>query len=306
MNLNPTFTRRSVAAPALALLAGTAAAQDWPSRPIKWILPYQPGSAPDGAARVVAEALAVQFKQPIVIDNRPGAAGNVGAQAAARAPADGYTWIYSAAPTAGNMKVYKAPGYDVLKDFTPVLLLGSAELLLAVHPDASHGSVAELMAQARQNPGKLTYASGASGTPSHPGMELLLNAARADALHVPYKGAAAIVLALMSREVDFALPVLGVALQQVKAGKLKALAVGGARRNPKLPDVPTLAEAGVLGVTLVSFGGLSVPAGTPEAIVMRINQAVHQVLERAEVRAKLEATGSALVGASTPQRSTPR
>lgn len=297
---------RGALAAALLLAASSSIAQQWPSRPIKWIMPYQAGSSPDVTVRVVAHAMSEILKQPIVVDNKPGAAGNLGAQIAANSPADGYTWVYSAVPMAGNMKMYKAPGYDVLKDFTHVSQIASADTLLVVHPDSGLDSVKTLLERARRHPGKLTYASGGVGTPAHLGAELMLRAAEVAALHVPYKGAAAAVSAVLMKEVDFSLPVFGVALPEVHSGKLRALAVLGAKRNTKLPNVPTLAEAGLPGVTLESFGGLSVPAGTPEPIVARIHDALRQALERPDVRAKLEARGSTNIGASTPAQYTER
>lgn len=297
---------RGALAAALILAAGPGLAQPWPSRPIKWIMPYQAGSSPDITVRIVAQAMAEILGQPVVVDNKPGAAGNLGAQVAAHSPPDGYTWVYSAVPMAGNMKMYKAPGYDVLKDFVHVSLIASADTLLVVHPQAGLDTVKDLLDRARRQPGSLTYASGGVGTPAHLGAELMLRAAQADAVHVPYKGAAAAVAAVAVKEVDFSLPVFGVALPEVQAGRLKALAVLGTRRNARLPDVPTLAEAGLPGISLESFGGLSVPAGTPEPVVARINEALRQALERPDVRAKLEARGSTRIGASTPAQYTQR
>ncbi|MEJ8857928.1 tripartite tricarboxylate transporter substrate binding protein [Variovorax robiniae] len=295
-------------AAALVLAAGPVlaqkAAEAWPARPIKWIVPYQAGSAPDASARVVAEAMAEILHQPVIVDNKPGAGGNVGTQMAAHAPADGYTWLFAGSPTAAAMRMYKAPGFDALKDFTHVSLINMAEAMLVVPADSSIRSAGELLASLRQNPDKLSYGSGGVGTPSHLATELMLSANDVKAVHVPYKGAASIVVATIGKEVDFSLPLLSVAAPQVQGGKLRALAVTGAKRSPKLPDVPTMAEAGLGQIVIVAFGGLSVPVGTPAPIVARINAAVRQALDRPEVRGKLEAAGASNVAASTPEQFT--
>jgi len=275
-----------------------AQAQDFPARPIKWIVPYLAGTGPDTTVRIVGEAMSDILKQPIVVENKGGAAGNLGAQLAARAAPDGYTWVYSATTMSASMRMYRKPGYDVMKDFTHVGRISQSDVLLVVNPDSGIKSTKELIERARKNPGKLSYASGGVGTPAHMGAELLLNASGARALHVPFKGASESVNAVLGKQVDFALALASVALPQIEAGKLTALAVTGPHRNPRLPKVPTLAEAGVPGVQLVSFGGLSVPAGTPAPITKKIGDALQAALAKPEVRAKLEANGSLVVPSS--------
>lgn len=276
----------------LAPLARTAYAADpYPSRPVKWLLPYLAGTAPDNTARILAEAVGPLLGQPVVIENKAGAAGNIGARLAAKSPADGYTWVYSAAPMAANMRMYKQPGYDALKDFRHIMRLTSADIVLIVHADSGITSLDELAARLRERPGQLEYASGGVGTPSHLGMELLLSALHARALHVPYKGASELVNAVLGKQVVFGTPILSVPLQQIKAGQLRALAVAGARRNAMLPDVPTLAELGVRDVELVSWGGVSVPAGTPDAVVERIRAAFMAAMQQPRVVEALQAQG---------------
>jgi tripartite-type tricarboxylate transporter receptor subunit TctC len=284
--------RALLAGAALVATAAGAQAQDFPVRPIKWIVPYLPGTGPDTTVRVVADAMSDILKQPIVVDNKGGAAGNLGAQLAARSAPDGYTWVYSATTMSASMRMYRKPGYDVMKDFTHVGRISQSDVLLVVSPDAGVASVKDLMERARRNPGKLSYGSGGVGTPAHMGAEMLLNSSGVQALHVPYKGASESVNAVLGKQVDFALALASVAMPQIQAGKLTALAVTGPRRNPRLPQVPTLAEAGVGGVQLVSFGGLSVPAGTPAAVTRKISDALQKALALPEVRAKLEANGS--------------
>jgi tripartite-type tricarboxylate transporter receptor subunit TctC len=267
------------------------ATEPYPSRPIKWLLPYLAATGPDNTARILAEAVGPLLGQPVVIENKGGAAGNIGARLAAKAPADGYTWVYSAAPMAANMRMYKQPGFDALKDFRHVMRLTSSDIVLIVHADSGIDSVQALAARLRAAPGKLEYASGGVGTPSHLGMELLLSALDASALHVPYKGASELVNAVLGKQVVFGTPILSVPYQQIKAGQLRALAVAGPRRNPMLPQVPTLAEAGVPGVELVSWGGVSVPAGTPDPVVERIRTAFRTALQQPRVVEALQAQG---------------
>lgn len=281
------------------LACAGAEAQDFPSRPIKWIVPYLAGTAPDTTVRIVADAMSEVLKQPVVVDNKGGAAGNIGAQLAARSAPDGYTWVYSASPMATSMRMYRKPGFDVAKDYIHVGRIAFSDVLLVVNADSGITTVKDLVERGRKNPGKLAYASGGVGSPAHMGTELMLNATGVQALHVPYKGASESANAVMGKQVDFALTIFSVSLPHVQGGKMNALAVTGPRRNPRLPNVPTLAEAGV-PVTLVSFGGLSVPAGTPPNIVRSIGDALDKALAMPEVRAKLEATGGT-VAPSTPE-----
>jgi tripartite-type tricarboxylate transporter receptor subunit TctC len=278
-----------------------ALGEQWPTKAIKWIVPYQAGSAPDSVTRVLAEAMSSRLGQPIVIENRPGASGNLGAQYAARSPADGYTWVYSSSVMAGNMKLYKSPGYDVLKDFTHISTFGASDSLLVVNPASGIKSVHELIERAKANPGKLNFGSSGAGTPSHLGVTMMMGSANFKAEHVPYRGAHAIVMALLGKEIDFGLPILSVALPHVQGGELLALAVAAKQRNPSLPDIPTLEEAGVREVGLESFGGLSVPAGTPAAIVSRIHEALSAALDDPAIVQRLESMGMSKVKTGTPE-----
>ena len=251
----------------------------------------------------MAEAVSEILQQPIVVDSKAGVAGNIGAQLAARAPADGYTWVYSAGLMATNMRMYKNPGFDVLKDFVHITRMGTSDVLLVVHSESKVNSVSELVAVARSDRGKLSYGSGGVGTPTHMVAELLLTSTGVEAVHVPYKGGVQAMNALLGKEIDFTLPVLSVAFPHVQSGRLRALAVAGASRNPKLAQVPTFAEAGVPGVVLTGFGGVSVPAGTPAFIVARIHGAVHEAIGRPAVRAKIEAEGG-IAAVNTPAQYT--
>lgn len=288
--------RRAVCRAALAalLLPATslrAVAAGWPERPIKWVVPYAAGTGPDITARIVGEAVGPMLGTAIVVENRAGAGGNIGAKLVARAEPDGYTWLYSGAPMAASMMLYAHPGYDVLKDFRHVGRISSSDTLLVVPGNSPVTSVKALLDKMRAAPGQLDYASGGVGTPSHLGVELMLAAAGARATHVPYKSAGESVNAVIGGQVAFAMPILSVAYPQVQAGKLRALAVCGTRRSPVLPGVPTLAEAGLAGVDLTSWGGLSLPAGTPDAIASRITDAVQRAMAQPQVVQALERNG---------------
>lgn len=276
---------------ALAHRTGRAADPAWPMRPIKWVVPYLAGTSPDTGARIVAEALSQQLGQPVVIDNRAGAGGNIGARQVAKAPADGYTLLYSGSPMAAAMRMYKNPGYDVFRDFRHVLGMSRSDILLVVHTDSGMRALDDLAARARAKPGALDYASGGVGTPSHLGVEMLASGMGLQVNHVPYKGASELVNAVLGRQVDFGAPLFSVAYPQVLAGKLLPLAIAGPQRNSKLPQVPTLAELGVPHVNLTSWGGVSVPAATPEPIVQRLRAGLEEVLRQPRVIALLEQEG---------------
>ena len=285
---------------ALALSGASVQAQDYPNRPIRWVVPYLAGTAPDNTVRIVAEAMGTVLKQAVVVDNKAGAAGNLGAQLAARAAPDGYTWVYSASPMAASMRMYKKPGFDAMKDFTHVGRIAVSDLTVVVHPEAGIKSLKDLLERASKNPGKLSFASGGVGSPAHLGAELMLNAVGAEALHVPFKGASESATAVIGRQVDFALAISSVALPHIQAGRLVPLAVTGAQRNPRQAQVPTLIEAGLPGVQISSFGGLSVPAGTSAPLVKRLSEALSKVLAMPEVRSRLEAQGG-MVAPSSPE-----
>lgn len=286
--------RGALGAAAALLCAGPAWAQgdNWPTRTIRLIVPYLAGTAPDTSARTLADAMGPILRQTIVVENKPGAAGNLGAQIAARSAPDGHTWVYAASPMAAAMRMHRKPGFDVLKDFTMVGRVSISDLLVIAPADSGLRSIADLAERARKTPQGLMYASGGIGSPAHMGTELMLQTAGIAATHVPFKGASESVNAVIGKQVDFALAITSVALTQIRAGKVVPLAITAPQRNPVLPQVPTLVEQGLAGAVVVSFGGLAVPAGTPPAIVTRINEALRQALARPEVRTALESQGS--------------
>ncbi len=272
-----------------------AQAAEYPSHTIKWIVPYLAGTGPDMVARLVAAEMAKILKEPIVIENRGGVGGNIGAQQAAKAPADGYTWVYSGSPMATNMRMYRKPGFDVETDFVHVAGMTQSDSTIVVNANSGISSIEDLYARLRAKPGQLTYASGGIGTPAHMGAELALKDIETKPLHIPYKGASESLNAVMGNQVDFAVILVSVAQTQVKSGKIKALAVLSNERNPVLPAVPTLLEKGFPDALMVSSGGISVPKETPMEIVQTIQETLFMVLQDPPVKAQLEQLGLTVV-----------
>jgi len=277
----------------LLLCILTAQAQDYPSRPIRLILPQQPGSATDVLARLVAVKLGDTLGQPLVIENRIGAGGLLGADAAAKAPPDGYTllvgataWITVAPHT------YKTMPYDPLADFLPVSLFAVSQNLLAVNPSLPATSVKELVALMKAKPGELNMASAGIASSSHLAGLLFTSLADVRAVHVPYKGAGASVLAVLSGEAHWTFTPMQGPLPNVRAGKLRALAVGGATRSPALPDVPTVAESGIPEYFSGTWYGLMAPKGTPAAVLERLHAATVKTMAAPEMREQIANQGA--------------
>jgi tripartite-type tricarboxylate transporter receptor subunit TctC len=292
--------RRSfIAATALVLVCLTVAAQTYPSRPIKFIVPYPPGGGTDVVARILAEPLTAELGQTIVIDNRGGAAGNVGTEIAARAPADGYNILFTLSSHTINPKLYDKLPFDVERDFVPISMAALIPQILVVHPSVPANNVQELIALAKASPGKLNYASVGTGSPGHIAGELFKLKTGVDIVHVPYKGGGPAVTDTIGGQVQMLFVSMPAAWQQVKAGKLKAIAVTSAKRSQTAPDVPTIAESGVPDFVVDSWYGALAPAKTPAAIVARLNAALVKVLEMPAVREKLFLQG-AEAAPSTP------
>jgi tripartite-type tricarboxylate transporter receptor subunit TctC len=289
--MSPSIKRRSVIA--CTVLWPLLASGAWPTRPLRIIVPGGPGGVIDIRARWIAERIAAPLGQAVVVDNRPGAGGNVGTEAGARSEPDGHTLtlIHQGTMTV-NPHLYARPGYDALADFTPVARLGRGPLLLAVHPALPFTSPAELVEHARASPGRLNFGSPGIGTPPHLAVELFKRAAQIDVVHVPYKGGGQAAADLLAGHVQFAIESLNVLLPHVQAGRLRALATTGPRRVTALPGVPTMAESGWPQCEFIGWTGLGVPAATPPAIVERLYQAVHSVLASAEARDWFGAIGA--------------
>jgi tripartite-type tricarboxylate transporter receptor subunit TctC len=297
-----TFAGVLAACVAAARVAPSAAAQPFPAKPIKIIVPYSPGGTTDLMARLVGQKLTERLGQPVVVENKPGANGMIGADAVAKAPPDGYTLgIASPGTHAANATLYKGTiPYDTIKDFTPVTLGVSAPFLLVVHPSLGANSVKELIAMAKAHPGEISYASGGSGSSQHMAMELFKLMAGVQMTHVPYKGSAASYPDLLGGTVKAEIDVLPTALPPVKAGRLKVLATGSAKRLTLLPDVPTIAEAGVPDYDSTSWYGFVAPAKLPKEILEKLNAEIVHALREPDVQQKLTGAG-VIVVASTPE-----
>ncbi len=286
---------------ALALLAQPALAQDWPNRPIKLIVPFAPGGGNDTVARAVATQLSSALGQPVVVDNRAGAGGVVGADMAAKAAPDGYTlFLGGVGSLAVNPHIVPKISYDALKDFAPVVLLASAPSVVAVNPKAPYRTLQEMTAYAKANPGRINFASNGNGSSAHIATALYETMAGVDMTHVPYKGLAPAMSDLLAGQVDIMFSSVVAITPQIKAGKLRALAVTGPKRSALLPDVPTVAETGLAGYEAGSWYGLLVPAGTPADIIRRLNAESVKALRGGSVRESLSGEGAEVVG-GTPE-----
>ena len=286
----------------LAVAAGEAAAQTWPSRPIRFIVPLPPGGANDLLARVFAERLQNTLGQPVVVDNKPGAGGNVGTEFAAKQPSDGHTLLLSSNTHVLNVSFFAKLPYDPIKDFEPVTLVATIPFVLTVNSSLPVNNVKEFLAYVRAKPGA-TYATAGIGTPHHLGAELLRTMTGIEITHVPYKGAAFLVPALLTGEVTFSVASISSLVPHFKSGKLRALAVASETRTPLLPDVPTIAEAGPLpGYAIDVWFGVLAPARTPRPIVDRVNAEINRVLQDQQVvKQRLNPVGLSAVG-TTPER----
>lgn len=293
------LTRRLLVTAVLALAIPTLHAQSYPSSPIHVVVPYPAGSGVDGIARLVISRMATGLGQPIVIENRGGAGGNIGTEFVARAPKDGYTLLFNATQLVGNPGISNVK-YDAIKDFAPISLVSRVPALLVVPADSPARTVADLVAMAKAKPGSLSYASGGNGGIGHYSGELLKSAGgNLDIVHVPYKSAAEQVTSVMTNQTQLAFPALQIALPQVRAGKLRALGVTSAKRSAQLPDVPTMNEAMNPGFALDAWYGLLAPSGTPVPVIERLHAELVKVLADPAVRQSLATAAQDVVG-STP------
>lgn len=290
---------RVLAAFAAVLALAAPAAAQYPTKPVKLVVPFIAGSAPDALARSVADRLGTRLGQPIVIENRGGAGGNVGAEYAAKQPADGYTLMLATSSHLANPLLYGKVGYDPVKDFVPVALLIRMPSLLVVSNDLPVKNVNELIALAKAKPGAMNYGSGGNGSQAHLAGAMFRASAGIDVVHVPYKGAPEIISSILSGSTQMGFPTFSTALPQVKAGKMKALAVTSPKRNALLPDVPTLLESMPNGFDLEAWFGIWAPVGTPADVVKRLNAEIGAVLADPEFRNKLAGDGSEVVAKGT-------
>jgi tripartite-type tricarboxylate transporter receptor subunit TctC len=276
-----------------------AAAQAYPDKPIRVIVPVPAGGTPDVVARMVAPGLSTLLGQQLVIDNRGGAGGLIGAELAARAVPDGYTVFFS---SPGSLTILphlqKQVAYDTLRDFAPISLVSIGPFLLITHPSVPARTVKELIALARAEPGKLNYASAGNGAANHLAMELFKSMAGVNITHVPYKGAPQAVTDLIGGSVNLMFNSIPPVLQHIKTGRLRLLGVASAKRSPQLPDVPTISEAGVPGYEAITWFGLLAPAKTPKAIIGRLNDVMVKVVHAPDLKSQLEIQGYDPVGSS--------
>lgn len=301
--MNPLHMLRRIGLLALAtgLLATAALAQTYPDKPVKFVVPYPPGGGTDVIARIVQPRMQALLGQPIVIDNRGGAGGSVGTDVVAKAPADGYTVLFTLNSHTVNPAIYARLPFDTQKDFEPVGMVASLPQILAVNPAFAANSVAELIAQAKAKPDGLSYASVGVGSPGHLAGELFNLRAGIKTVHVPYRGGGPAVTDVMGGQVPLLWVSIPAAAQFVKTGKLKALAVSTLKRSAAFPDVPTMQEAGVADFEVDSWYAMFVPVRTPKPVIDRLNAVLNQVLREPEIREKLLAQGSEAVG-GTPEQ----
>ena len=280
---------------AALLLAGAALAQDYPRRPVRFVVPLPPGGSPDLTARTIANGLSGVWPYQIVVDNRPGANHNLAAELVAKSASDGYTWLLTTDNILTvNPHLGKTP-FDPFKDFTFVMQLARFQFLLVVHPSVPVKSVQELVALAKSRPGVLNYGSSGNGSPQHLGAAMLMHIAGVQMTHVPYKGAAPAIVDLLPGRIQVWVGAANSLLPYIKDGKLRLLASAGSRRYPSLPDIQTVAEAGVPGFALDVSAGLTMPAGAAAAIVAKVNADLTKVLDTPDVKARLAPQGIEVV-----------
>jgi tripartite-type tricarboxylate transporter receptor subunit TctC len=300
------ISRRTFAAFAgCALLGGAYAATPYPNKPVQFVVPYAPGGPTDAMARTLAAALKPLLgdKQPVLVDNKAGAGANIGAEFVARAEPDGHTIMFgTSAPLAINVSLFSKIGYDPVKSFTPIIHVGYLPNVLVVHPSVPAKSVQELIAYGKAHPGKLSFASSGSGASSHLAGVLFNQRAGTDFQHVPYKGTGPALNDLLGGQVAMSFTDVLTALPHIKAGKLRVLGVTTAARSRSLPDVPTVMEQGVADYDVSVFFGIVGPAGMPRDVVQRLNGAFVSVLQRTDVRQRLEAQGLEISGEQKPEQ----
>ena len=274
-----------------AVLTEPVCAQSWPTQPIKLIVGYTPGTGIDIIARSVGQKLSDRLGQPVIVENKAGASGNIGSELVARAKPDGHTLLVAPGTFVMVPSLYKSLPFDTVKDFTPISLSAWGQLMLCVPASAGIDSVAQLVKIAKDSPGKLNYASPGIGTPHHLAMELFKNVTGASITHVPYKGTAGAITDLLGGQVTAMFVPIHVALPHVKSGKLKALAIGSPRRHPSAADVPTLAEVGVPGVDVDIWYGFLAPAGTPRDVITKMNIELKAILALPDIRQSFATQG---------------
>ena len=274
------------------LLACIAWAQDYPTRPIRLIAPFSPGGATDVLARIVGQKITERMGQPVIIENRVGAGGNIGAEQVAKSAGDGYTLLMGGVPHAIAASLYAKLGYDMVKDLSAVAEVASFPSMLVLHPSLPARSVQELIALAKAKPGQLNFGSAGNGSPNHLALELFDTMARVKMVHIPYKGAGQVVGDLLAGQLQLASMGFPVAMPHVQSGKLRAIAVTGAARSPLLPTIPTVSESGLPGFDVTSWYGVFGPAALPQEVVAKLNAEIGSAITMPELRERLTALGA--------------
>ncbi|HXF65697.1 MAG TPA: tripartite tricarboxylate transporter substrate binding protein [Burkholderiales bacterium] len=291
---------RLLAAVLLALAPLAAHAQNYPTRPVRLIVPFPPGGSLDVVARPLAAKMSELMGQQVVVDNRSGASGNIGSELVARAAPDGYTALINTLPLVVNPSMFSKLPFDVTRDLAPVSLLAAAPFVLVVHPSVPAKTVKELVALAKSRPGKMNYASAGNGTNLHIAAELFKNLTATDIVHVPYKGGGPALTAVLAGESDMSFLSVIAAAPYVKAGRMRGIAVTTTRRSAVLPELPTVAEAGVKGYEFASWFAILVPAGTPQSVIAALNGFITKALRSPELQERLGREGTDII-ASTPE-----
>jgi tripartite-type tricarboxylate transporter receptor subunit TctC len=297
--LNATRATGVTMAVAMSLAGTAAAAQSYPEKPIRMITPYAPGGGSDTLARILGQKLLEAWGQPVVVDNRPGGGGIIGAETVARASPDGYTLLVTpSAVLTINPHLYSSLRYDTFRDFAPVTIASNSPYFLVVHPKIPATNVRELIVYAKANPGKMNYSSSGSGSSTHLAGVLFNQLAGVDIVHIPYKGAAPAIVDLLAGNIQMRFSSVVPVLPHVKSGRLRGIAISSAKRYGPLPDVPTIAESGLPGYTVESFYAVVAPAGTSRAIIAKLNAELVRNLKSAEVAAHMAADGAEVIGSS--------
>jgi tripartite-type tricarboxylate transporter receptor subunit TctC len=300
-----TLALLALAAPAVFTGATVHAADNWPSKPIRWVVPFPPGGAMDAIARALGDKAGKSLGQSFVVENRPGAGGNIGADIVAKSPGDGYTLMITSIGMATNKYLYRQLSYDPVRDFAPVSLLAVVpNVLVTNNTQPNVKTVTDVIAAAKAQPGKLTYASAGTGTSIHLAGELFTSMANVDMLHVPYKGSGPAVTDLLGGQVNYMFDSITSAKPHIDAGKLRAIAVTTAKRSSTLPNVPTVAQSGLPGYEVSPWFAVFMPASTPKPIVAKMNAALLEAMKSPDVRKKFELIGAEPIGSSPDQLAT--
>ncbi len=302
MNIRGVIARLFLAVGLLAPFSGSVLAQSYPAKPIRLIIPFPPGGSTDILGRSLAQKLSEAWGQQVIVDNRGGAGGTIGADLAAKAPADGYTLLMGHIGTlAVNVALYPRLSYDPVKDFTPVSLVALVPNVLVVHPSLPAKTVADLVAYARANPGKLNYSSGGNGSAAHLAVEYFKLQTKTDIVHVPYKGTGPSVTDLIAGQVSMTMTGAPAVMPHVQSGRIRALGVSSPQRIPALAQIPTVAESGVPGFDATQWYGVVAPAGTPRDIVAKLNAEIRKIMQSKEMLERLNTEG-AISAAGTPEQ----